>query len=485
MLHSINREGLLVDVSNMWLEKLGYERDEVIGRPSIDFLTEESRRYARDVVLPRFFETGRCVVEYEMVRKDGTTFPVRLRGEAERDETGAVIASAAAIEDLTEQRLLESRMVQAQKLESLGLMAGGIAHDFNNLLVSILGNAELAIRELRDQTETRRFVEDVVVAARRAADLCQQLLAYSGRSRMRDVEVDLSELVREVAQMLDVTVGRDAIVKLDLADGCVVVGDATELRQVVMNLVLNAREALEGRGLINLSTSIRTLDDDLVAESSNAAAPPGRYVCVEIADTGAGIPDAVRDRIFDPFFTTKSTGHGLGLAAVHGIVRAHHGTISVTSSVGRGTTFRVYLPLGAERSEHAIAVPTPHKKTLLIVDDNESVRKTLSLVLVGAGYQVMSAENGEEAMLIVRARGEEIDACLIDVSMPQMSGVDLFDQIREVVPDAVVIMMSGFERSNRVREATSRGLAGYLRKPFLAEDFEGVLEKLLEERRKA
>jgi len=477
MLHSIDTNGCLVDVSDMWLEKLGYDRDEVIGRRSTEFLTEASRTYAREVVLPEFFRVGRCEVEYEMVRKDGSTFPVRLRGVASRDADGTVIGSAAAIEDLTDQRRLERHMLEAQKLDSLGLMAGGIAHDFNNLLVTVMGNAEIALART-SQPEVQENLADIVLAARRAADLCRQLLAYSGRSRLKDSTVDVSALVREIVQVLEVSVGRDALIKLDLETDCEVVGDATELRQVMMNLVINAGEALEGtRGLVSVVMSRRELGEEDIARSSNPSVRPGSYVCVEVADTGCGIPDEIRGRIFDPFFTTKEKGHGLGLAAVHGIVRAHNGTITVYTAQGRGTSFKVFFPASKPRASRPVAPAGAPKGTVLVVDDDATVRKTVARMLEAARYHVLTAENAEEALLLCRTRGEEIGAYVVDVSMPRVSGPELFDQIRALLPDAFVILASGYNHTDQVRRAASRGLAGFLQKPFRLEELEALLER--------
>jgi PAS domain S-box-containing protein len=480
MLHSINREGRLVDVSELWLRKLGYTREEVLGRPSTDFLTEESARYAREVVLPEFFRTGRCEVEYQMVRKDGEVFPVRLRGIAERDESGVILHSVAALEDLTEQRMLEKRMLDAQKLDSLGLMAGGIAHDFNNLLVSILGNAQIAFAQVRDQPDALASITDIVTAARRAADLCRHLLAYSGKSRMQEEQLDVSELVKEIAQVLEVSVGRDALIKLDLNTHLRTVGDATQLRQVLMNLVINAGESLEGkRGLINIVTSARELDTDTIARSTNLAARPGAYVCVEVADTGCGIPEAARERMFDPFFTTKVGGHGLGLAAVHGIIRAHRGTITFYTAPGRGTSFKVFLPVAATTTTVDPATEPPKRGTVLIVDDDPTVLKTLSRLLPRGGYQVVTASSGEEALLLVQARGGEFDLFLFDVSMPRMNGPELFDEVRALLPDARVLLMSGFNHVDMVRRAESHGLKGFLQKPFLLESFEELATRVM------
>ena len=349
MLHSIDTAGRIAEVSELWLEKLGYTHEEVIGRPSTAFLSDDSARYAREVVLPAFFRTGACEVEYEMRRKDGTLMPVRLRGVALRSEAGAFVRSIAVIEDLTEQRALEQKMFAAQKLESLGLMAGNIAHDFNNLLASVVGNAQLARRHAAGQPAVTAALDHIMTASSRAADLCRQLLAYSGRGRFQIEVLGLDAVVTEMSEVLQVNVGADAHIELDLASaGARVEVDATQIRQVLMNLVLNAGEAVAERGgTIRIATAIETLDDQALAATAHGDARPGRYVRLSVADDGTGMAAEVRAHIFDPFFTTKATGRGLGLAAVHGIVRGHHGTLRVESTEGHGTRFDIFLPVSA------------------------------------------------------------------------------------------------------------------------------------------
>lgn len=346
MLHSINQAGLLEEVSDVWLSKLGYTRPEVLGRPSTDFLTPESARYAREVVLPRFFATGECVAEYDMLCRDGSHLPVRLRAVAIRDEQGEILRSNAVLEDLTEQRRLEQQMLQAQKLECLGLMAGMIAHDFNNLLVSILGNAQVSLENARGMPKAVAPLTDVVRAAQRAADLCRQLLAYSGRGKFSLEVVDVSAVAQEMTEILELNVGRQAALSLVLEQpGPRAEVDPTQLRQVVMNLVLNASEALPGgKGTITVRTASCNLDHAALLRTTNPDARPGLYVSIEVEDSGKGIAPPLLERIFDPFFSTKAAGRGLGLAAVHGIVRSHGGTLRVESTLGQGTQFRVYLP---------------------------------------------------------------------------------------------------------------------------------------------
>lgn len=463
MLHSIDNQGRIQEVSDLWLEKLQYTWDEVIGRRSVDFLSEESRRYAREVVLPMFFKTGMCEVEYDMVRKDGTLMPVRLRGVAVRNESGAFLRSIAVIEDLSEKRALERKMFDAQKLEGLALMAGNLAHDFNNLLATVVGNAQLVRRHAGSDPAVESSVDGILTATARAADLCRQLLAYSGRGRFQIETIDLGALVTEMVKVLGVNVKRRAVIELVLAaDDTRVEVDATQIRQIVMNLVINAAEAMDDRvGQIRIATLLCDLDEAMIAASSQPEIRPGRYVCLEIADTGRGMPPDDVARIFDPFFTTKATGRGLGLAAVQGIVRGHHGSLQVRSEVGGGTRFRVFLPRAAmAATTRSVEPSTPRAHgTVLVVDDDDDLRLVLGRQLVEFGYRAMLAASSQEAAEL--ARGTAIDVFLIDVTMPGDSGPDLARRLLDERPSARIVMMSGYD-------GVSIALPGvtFLAKPF-------------------
>ncbi len=346
MLHSIDGNGCITEVSDLWLAKLGYTWDEVIGRRSVEFLTEDSARYASDVVLPMFFERGTCEVEYDMRRKDGTIVPVRLHGIAVRNDRGGFVHSIAVIEDLTERRALEAKMFEIQKTESLGLMAGNIAHDFNNLLTSLIGSAQIAARHAAHIPAAASALDNTLLAAARAADLCKQLLAYSGRGRFETTNIQIDALVAEMAQVLEVPIGTRARVRLALGDHTGRVdADATQIRQVVMNLVLNAAEAMATPGTITIRTARVELDANAIAASLRPEATPGAYTSIAVSDDGCGMTPDVRARVFEPFFTTKAAGRGLGLAATIGIVRGHRGTLTIASALGDGTCFTVYLPI--------------------------------------------------------------------------------------------------------------------------------------------
>jgi PAS domain S-box-containing protein len=466
MLHSIDNRGRIEEVSDRWLRTLGYSWHEVIGRPSTDFLSPESARYASEVVLPMFFKTGACDVEYDMRRKDGVLIPVRLRGVAVRNDSGAFLRSIAVIEDLTEQRALEAKMFAAQQLESLGLMAGNIAHDFNNLLASIVGNAQLALRHAAHVPDAKASLDHIMTASARAADLCRQLLAYSGRGKFQIEELGLDALVAEMTDVLGVNVGDHATIALDLATvGVHVRVDATQLRQIVMNLVLNAGEALDERsGTIRIRTSLEELDAEAIAVTTHPDATPGRYVRLEVSDDGGGMPADVLAHIFDPFFSTKGTGRGLGLAAVHGIVRGHHGTMRVRSESARGTTFEIYLPVSTASTAMPRQAETPAlvaRGTVLVVDDDDLLRTTLANQLVAAGYVVHVAATATAALEIVRTT--EIMTYLIDVTMPGLSGPELADRIRDTAPGAYIVLMSGY---NLVDMPAQLPRTRFLQKPF-------------------
>jgi two-component system, cell cycle sensor histidine kinase and response regulator CckA len=471
MLHSIDSAGCITEVSDLWLERFGYTWDEVVGHKSTEFLTEASARYATEVVLPAFFATGTCDVEYEMRRKDGSVFPARLRGVAVRNDRGAFVRSIAVIEDLSERRMLEHKMFEVQKLDSLGVMAGNIAHDFNNLLASVIGSAQIAQRHIAGIPAAASALDNVLLASFRAADLCQQLLAYSGRGRFEIAVVELDALIVELMKVLETVIGSRARVVLELArDGAHVEVDATQIRQVVMNLILNAADAMTGSpGTITIRTSRTALDKDTIAASLRPEAMPGAYACIAVIDDGCGMTQEVRDRVFEPFFTTKPTGRGLGLAATLGIVRGHRGTLTVDSELGEGTAFAIYLPLA--RANAPADAATVDCGTVLVVDDDELVRTTISNQLEELGCRAIGVASGKEA-LDVLAR-EAIAACLVDVSMPDMPGPELAARIAERWPATEIVLMSGFDEVDVATAPHTR----FLRKPFTERELVAAFDK--------
>jgi CheY-like chemotaxis protein len=369
-------------------------------------------------------------------------------------------------------------MQQTQKLESLGVLAGGVAHDFNNLLMVILGNTELALARTPSEAPARGFIESVETAAHRAADLTNQMLAYSGKGRFIIEGVNLSQLVGEMGHLLGTVVAKNAEVRYELAsDLPLVQADATQVRQVVMNLITNASDAIgAGPGTITIATrSVSIAAGTPLSGFFDHSLQPGRYVVVEVADTGSGMDQATLARIFDPFFTTKHTGRGLGLASVLGIVQGHGGGIRVDSRPGEGTAFSVLLPASPDAAGLQPA-PDPARppaeaaagapRLVLVVDDEESVRATAQAMLQDHGFAVVAAADGVEGVELFQSRHAELAAVLLDMSMPRMGGEEAFRLMRAVDPSVPVLLMSGYDESEAVGRFTGTGLAGFIRKPY-------------------
>lgn len=386
-----------------------------------------------------------------------------------------------------EQARLEAQMREVQRLESLGVLAGGIAHDFNNLLMAILGNADLALLSLSPASPARPNVERIAQASQRAADLCGQMLAYSGKGRFVVGRFDLSEIVREMTQMLEVSISKKAALRYSLgADLPPVEADATQLRQVIMNLITNASEALSDQsGYIAVSTGVMDCDRDYLSESYlDDQLPEGRYVYLEVSDTGNGMDEKTRRHIFDPFFTTKFTGRGLGLAAVLGIVRGHKGAIKVYSEPGQGTIFKVLFPAvdwasddrAVIEAQSATALPG---STILIIDDDPEVRSVGASMLERLGYRALTAAHGREGLEVFRDRAEEIACVILDLTMPEMSGEEVFRELQSLKRDVCVILSSGYNEQDVIQRFAGKGLAGFIQKPYRVANLREMLNAIL------
>ncbi|MBA3849324.1 MAG: hypothetical protein C0502_04935 [Opitutus sp.] len=425
-------------------------------------------------------------IEYRIRHADGTLRHVWDRGHAVPGPDGSVRWIEGLIVDTTALKAAEARarafdrqLLETQKLESLGVLAGGIAHDFNNLLTSVLGNASLARRQLPANAPIKPQLDQIEVASRRAADLCAQMLAYAGRGALAPSRLDLSALVRDTAALLEVSIGKGPRLHLHLPPNLPPVqADATQIRQIVMNLVLNAAEAIGDRaGAISVSTFTQAVTSaDLRRAIQHPELAGGAYVGLEVRDNGGGIPPGTLERIFEPFFTTKFSGRGLGLSAVLGIARSHRGALYVESEAGSGTSFRLLLP--AAGGEAAASLPagedsreTPGalpqlQGTVLVVDDESAVREMTALGLRHAGLQVIEAADGFEALNLCRAHPAEIDLLLLDLTMPNLSGEETLRRLRMQGAKQKVILMSGYSASEATRRCQSLGAVAFVQKPF-------------------
>lgn len=425
--------------------------------------------------------------EYAVTDRNGKERWLELSfGRVEMSD-GSVRGVALGISDVTERKRTEERLLQAQKAESLAVLAGGIAHDFNNLLVGILGNAGLALAELPPDSPVRETIRDIEVAGQRAAELARQMLAYAGRGKVSTGTVDLDGLVEEMTHLLRTSVGAGVHLVLDLAGGLPpVVGDATQIRQVVMNLVINASDAIgSAEGVVRVSTRCVPGSEDLFMRAVVAPGEPAaQYVVLEVADTGSGMDEATLSRIFDPFFTTKFAGRGLGLAAVLGIVRGHRGAIAVESRPGAGTRFRVMLPAhdGAAPAarERVEEMPWRGSGLVIVADDEQSVRAVTARALRAMGFEVLDAEDGAAAVQLFREHQERVALVLLDMTMPRMNGVEAFRAIREADPGARVVMMSGYSEQDATDRLATEGLAGFLQKPYELATLQATVRRVLE-----
>jgi PAS domain S-box-containing protein len=388
----------------------------------------------------------------------------------------------------------EAQSRHVQKLESIGVLAGGIAHDFNNLLHVVLGNADIALSRLTSRSPARRPLEEVVRATLRAADLTRQMLAYSGKGAFVVRHLDLSTEVRELGTLLQTAISKQATLVWELAaDLPPINADATQIRQIVMNLITNASDALQDTsGTISLRTGVlqaselkdERLGAPVIDAEPDAAAGP--YVFLEVSDSGAGMtPDTLR-RIFDPFFSTKYAGRGLGLAAVMGIVESHRGLIRIRTEPGKGTSFRVLFP-AVPGTARPVQEPSAARSdwrgegTVLVVEDEEGVRDVADRILQDFGFETLLAGDGREALDIMERQGNRVTAVLMDLSMPRMGGQETSCQLRKTWPDLPVIMMSGYTEESVTQQfgEAGPGATAFLQKPFFAEDLIGVIRRVL------
>jgi PAS domain S-box-containing protein len=428
-------------------------------------------------------------METRLDTKDGRIITVVTRMRVTRD--GRHLHVAGAARDVTEvrraeaeRRRLEQRMFEAQRLESLAMLTGGVAHDFNNLLAVILGNSRAALAETPPEAPLYARLSRIRAAAEHGARLTEQMLAYSGKSSLALKPIDLSRLVEEMADLLRASVSERCAIELELAPRAPVEGDGTQLQQVMLNLVTNASEALGERdGRVRIRTGRAELGADALAEAEGAAA--GRCNFLEISDDGPGMDEATRQRIFEPFFTTKFSGRGLGLAAVLGIVRAHRGAVQVESEPGRGTTVRVLLPeapRSAARVDGAASrrAEPARRGTVQVVDDHESVVEVAQLILESAGHRVIASIGGRAGIEHFRAQAREIDAVLLDLTMPDADGEQVLDEIRRLRPDVRVIIATGYGAGYAAERVRSR-VAGFVRKPYEPEEMLAAIDHALQE----
>lgn len=484
--------GYFTYINPVFEQIAGYHPDEVIGRHFTDFAHPEEL-VPLGSVFTRVMSGKNVLYELRAIDKKGNILHLRASCRPINEE-GRIVGLVGTMIDITERRKaeeerrrLELQLQHTQKLESLGVLAGGIAHDFNNILTGILGNADLALMKLTPESPVWMNIKDILQGSYNASELCRQMLAYSGKGRFELRPIDIRESVREIVHLLEASISKNAALRIEFPDHLpAIYGDAVQVRQVIMNLVMNASEAIgEEPGAIILSAGTEhctrgflaaTYLDDNLAE--------GDYVFLEVSDTGCGMDEATRTRMFEPFFTTKFTGRGLGLAAVLGIVRGHRGAIKISSEPGKGSVFRVVFPVSD--LAHAPAGVRQDREghwrgngTLLLVDDEDSVLSVGRRMLEELGFRVLTASNGREAVNMFAEEKGSIQCVILDLTMPQMNGVETFRELKRIMPDACVVISSGYSENEISERFTGHRISGYVQKPYRLKDLAAILKELV------
>ncbi len=472
---TIDFGGTITSVNRMMEDISGYSIDEIVGSNISKFLSEAGLRKAREMIKRKLDENQTTVYELDIIAKSDEAIPVEISSSV-ISENGSPVGIQAFIRDIRERKNLEERMFQAQKLESLGVLAGGIAHDFNNLLTAIIGNADLIYDDLPPGSTAQQGIDEIKLASQRAADLSRQMLAYSGKGKFIIEHIEINKIVREMAHLLESSVSRKAVIEYDfMSDLPLLEVDVTQIRQVIMNLITNASEALEeGSGFIKISTGATECNSECVISTYlNEKLDEGLYIFMEVEDNGVGMTTETIEKLFDPFFTTKFTGRGLGMSAVLGIVRGHGGGIRVDSEPGRGTKFTVLLPPASMkndiREKSVVKAPTSSYEgtgTVLLVDDEDGARLVGKKMLERCGFKVFLAGDGKEALEVYQERIGEIDYVILDLTMPRMDGVECLTRLREIRSDAQVIISSGYDEDEVSKRFPGNAVTGYLQKPF-------------------
>ncbi len=467
----IHCEGRFVFMNVAAAKLLGAEKPEVLyGRLALDFVRPELRDMVAQRIKNAWLHGDNPLIEEELVRLDGSTVLVEMvsvyliyKGK------DSVLAIAR---DISERRRMQDELVKTQKLESLGVLAGGIAHDFNNILMAIIGNADLAMMRINKESPVIENLRKIEQAAAKAADLAKQMLAYSGKGKFVVEQIDLNILLEEMLHMLEVSISKKALLRLNLAPNLPAVEvDATQLRQVVMNLVINASEAIGDKsGVIAITTGCMDCDKSYLKDVwliENIR--EGLYVYLEVTDSGYGMTKDTMEKIFEPFFTTKFTGRGLGMAAVMGIIRGHKGAIKVYSETGKGSSFKILLPASGKPAElfnHESSIDDwKGSGTVLLVDDEETVRGLGREMLQELGFEAITADDGREALELFK-NNPAINLVILDLTMPHMDGEQCFRELRQIRPDIKVIMSSGYNEQEVTQKFVGKGLAGFIQKPY-------------------
>jgi PAS domain S-box-containing protein len=498
----VSMDGTIEQINRRAIKTFGYYHDDI---PNMErwWLQAYPDDSYRTEVIAQWMGLARKAIdekseierrEYRVTCKDGTVKTSLIFGIPVADKIFVIFDDITERKRAEEDRIqLERQFLQAQKLESLGIMAGGIAHDFNNLLQSILGSMELAAVELAPGSEPQKLISTAMISAKQAANLANLMLAYAGKGFINKKELNLSLLVRENAEIFRSAASTAVSMELSLlAQLPSIIADVAQIQQVVMNLITNAAESIEEQpGNIRLSTGVMDCDQTFLDASLFDEKPePGLYVFLEVSDNGCGMSKDIINRLFDPFFTTKFTGRGLGMSAVMGIIKSHDGALLVKSEIGKGTTFTALFPAtdsfasaiepDTVKSAQSAPADKPLSGVALIVDDDKSVLRNCSTMVKLIGLRVIAAHNGGDAVSKFQQHSEEIDVIIMDLTMPYMDGITASENIYRIRPDTKIILASGYNKEEMDKRVTDHPPAGFIRKPYSMKELEAEIRKVMQ-----
>jgi len=472
-----------IRVNPAFTTNLGYQQEELCSYSFLDFVHSDDLEETQQMVKNSLLQ-GEMVSSFEnrIRHKDGS-FRWLLWSFHPRPELGLTFATAI---DITEQKNLQDRLRQMEKMDAIGQLAGGVAHDFNNQLTCIMGYADILLGGL-EEPERRRYADNILVATRRAGDLTQKLLAFARKGQYESVPVDIHAMVQEVVEILTYSIDKRIEIKQRLtASPSTTKGDPGQIQNALLNLGINASDAMQDGGKLVFETRITELDDEYCSGTPYEILP-GPYLSISISDTGCGIAREDLARIFEPFFTTKEVGKGtgMGLAAVYGTVKQHGGAINVYSEVGRGTTFRIYLPVeekaAALLNRNTDVITAPFAATILVVDDERVVRHLTEDMLTSLGYAVKTRNDGAAGLAFFEKHWREIDLVILDMIMPRMNGSETYRAMKAMNPDVKVLLVSGYSLDGAAQTLLADGVKGFIQKPFDRFELSTKVVKALQE----
>jgi PAS domain S-box-containing protein len=485
MYHIVNHEGIIVSCNQTEADRLGYRKDELVGHSLLTFYAPESHAAVRTLIAD-VFENHREVSghEQQVVTKAGDVVDVSISTSIVYDESRKPAFIRIVARDVTEKKKLEAKIFHAQRIDSIGNLAGGIAHDFNNILTSILGSTAIMKRKMRKNNQWFHFADIIETAAKRGAGLTRQLLTFARKSTPQFRPIIVNDIIEETLRLFERSTDKSIAIKKELTNDLAIIrGDDGQLQQAILNLLINARDAMPNGGAITVRS--QALNPDLRSSSVFGEARAGEFASVAIHDAGVGMSQAVQQRIFEPFFTTKEKGTGLGLSVVYGVVNSHGGFITVQSEVGKGSAFTMFFPLVADREKFQRSLKEQRlrhgSERILVVDDEEHVREMICRMLDTLGYNVEFVESGQEAIDLVKKK-ESFDLVVLDMNMPTMSGKETFFKLKEIKPDLRVVISTGYSNTSLEPTTLNEIADGFLQKPYQMEELSKVLRDVFDEK---